>query len=64
MTAQKWVSTEISFTAKKAINNIHEAEIDVTFKNVESGTTILMPAFWDGGSYTRGRVLEKAARFQ
>ncbi len=49
MTAQKWVSTEISFKAKETVNCIHDAEIDVTFKNVESGTTLLLPAFWDGG---------------
>jgi len=44
-----WVAVEIPFTATANVKSINDAEIDVTFKNRETGTTLVMPGFWDGG---------------
>ncbi len=49
MTTQKWVAAEISFCGNDKIFSIHDASIDVTFKNRETGTVIVIPGFWDGG---------------
>lgn len=43
-----WVAKEIEFTASKNVANINQAELDVTFTNRSTGTTITVPGFWDG----------------
>ncbi len=47
---EKWVAAEIPFTATNEIKNIQDAEVDVTFVNRTTGTKMVMPAFWDGGT--------------
>ncbi len=45
---EKWVASEIEFTASTRVRNIIKSELDVTFTNRSTGTTITMPGFWDG----------------
>lgn len=47
---EKWIAIDIAFTATKEIKEIQDAELDVTFTNRTSGTKMVMPAFWDGGT--------------
>lgn len=46
---EQWIAVDISFTANVDVKNIITTELDVTFKNRSTGTTIKMPGFWDGG---------------
>ena len=55
MITQKWISTEITFTATERVKSIHDASIDVEFKSLSTGTVILLPGFWDGGYTWRVR---------
>ncbi len=48
-TTEQWIAVDISFNANKDVNNITSTELDVTFKNRSTGTTLKMPGFWDGG---------------
>ena len=45
-----WVMTEISFEAAAGISDITEAALDVIFTHRPTGTTLTVPAFWDGGT--------------
>ncbi len=47
-TTEQWVAVDISFTATKIVKNITSTELDVTFTNRSTGTTLKMPGFWDG----------------
>lgn len=50
MKTQTWLAAELTFTAAKAIGQLGEEEVDVRFVHEKTGKTILMPAFWDGGT--------------
>ena len=52
---EKWTSCEFSFCAKIQVNDIFDAQVDVVFTHKESGTEMVMPAFWDGGFNWRVR---------
>ena len=45
---EMWVAKEIEFTANKKSNSISKTELDVTFMNRTTGTTMIVPGFWDG----------------
>ncbi len=45
---EQWVAIDIPFTATTVIKNIADVELDVTFMNRSTGTTMVMPGFWDG----------------
>ncbi len=49
-TTQQWVAVDIPFTATEKSKNIVDTEMDVTFTNRETGTKMVMPAFWNGGT--------------
>ena len=50
-TLEQWVASEMEFTSLTAYEDpLYDAELDVIFTNAETGTTITMPAFWDGGT--------------
>lgn len=51
---EKWTSCEISFLANVQVDDISDAEADVTFTH-ESGLMLTVPAFWDGGFVWRVR---------
>ncbi len=46
---EQWIVIDIPFTANTTVKNITSTELDVTFKNRSTGTTLKMPGFWDGG---------------
>ena len=48
-TTERWVAAEIEFEANVIVENFDDAILDVIFTNRETGTTLVMPAFWDGG---------------
>ena len=45
---EKWISYEINFSAEVQVEDAFQAEVDVVFTH-ESGTSLIMPAFWDDG---------------
>ena len=54
-TTEQWIAVDISFNANKEVNNITTTELDVTFKNRSTGTTLKMPGFWDGSKVWKVR---------
>ena len=46
---EQWIAVEIPFEATERITKIEQAEVDVTFTNRTTSTTLKMPAFWNGG---------------
>lgn len=49
MKSEKWIALQIDFKADREINEIQDAEADVTFTHRESGEKLAVPAFWNGG---------------
>ncbi len=48
---EQWVAAEMAFTSLTAYEDpLYDAELDVVFTNVDTGTSFTMPAFWDGGT--------------
>ena len=45
---ERWVAIDIPFEANKESKNIVDTVLDVTFINRTTGTTMLMPGFWNG----------------
>lgn len=47
---EQWVAEEIAFIGSVAYSDpVFDADMDVIFTNVDTGTTFTMPAFWNGG---------------
>ncbi len=45
---EQWIAIDIPFKANKKSENIKDTLLDVTFKNRSTGTSMLMPGFWNG----------------
>ncbi len=54
---QTWVSTEITFQSLKEYSDSKQFEtvLDVAFTNRTTGTSLTVPAFWDGGNIFKVR---------
>ncbi len=54
--AEQWVVCELEMTsAKEYADPVYTADVDVVFHHKESGKTLVVPAFWDGGTTWRVR---------
>ncbi len=54
--AEQWVVCEMEFTSSVTYDDpVYTVETDVIFYHAESGTTMTIPAFWDGGTTWRVR---------
>ncbi len=54
---ETWVCTELTFQSLKEYNNGKQFEVvmDAVFTNRTTGTTLTIPAFWDGGNIFKVR---------
>ncbi len=54
--AMQWMACELTFVSATAYEDpVYTVDTDVIFRHRESGTTLSVPAFWDGGTTWRVR---------